>query len=103
MRPRIGIVQEFDTPGMLSASFISATSCSSEMWSEVMCRSTGRIHSGAQDEYQTWPLPPFRLRLQDHDRLQHGERRRVGCRICPSGLAEDVIHFRESLQNAVGD
>jgi hypothetical protein len=31
IRPLIGIVQAFETPGYVRAAFISATSCSSEM------------------------------------------------------------------------
>ena len=45
------MVQAFVTPGTSSAWFNSATNCSCEMWSGVMCRKTFFSNSGAQAEY----------------------------------------------------
>jgi hypothetical protein len=56
MRALIGIVQALDSPGRRSASFISETRPSVEMWSAVMVRKAGFSHSGAHDEYQVGTL-----------------------------------------------
>src|SRR5450759_1446968 len=51
MRALIGMVQAFETPGSLSASFISSTNWSVEMWSGVTRRKIPVAQWGAHDEY----------------------------------------------------
>src|ERR1035441_9537289 len=46
MRFLMGMVQAFETPGMRSASFISVTSWSVDMWSGVMCAHRALVHCG---------------------------------------------------------
>src|ERR1700740_211783 len=52
MRPRIGIVHELLTPGILSAAFIWLTYSSVEIVSGLKWRKTRFADSGAHDEHQ---------------------------------------------------
>ena len=52
IRPLTGMVHALLRPGIFNARFISAMSSSREMWSGVIRRNSGFIHSGAHDEYQ---------------------------------------------------
>src|ERR1017187_7775828 len=53
-RALIGMVQALEVPGILSAWFISSTSCSDEMWSGVMRPNIGLSHFGAQESYHVF-------------------------------------------------
>ena len=73
----MGMVKELETPGMVRASFISMFSLSTVM------------------PFRHWP------RLQVDHGLEHLQRRRIGGRFGPSGLAEYLGHFRYLLQDLV--
>src|ERR671930_217541 len=55
-RALMGMVHAFEAPGILSAWFISSTSCSLDMRSGVNLRKTPLAHSGAQEEYHVSAL-----------------------------------------------
>ena len=46
-------------------------------------------------------LAPLRLRLEVYDGLDHGDRRPVGGRVGPAGLAPDRLHLGEGHDQAV--
>ena len=48
------------------------------------------------------PGPPFLTRLELDRGLEHLQRGRIGCCLCPSGLGKHARHFGDRLDQSIG-
>ncbi len=103
MRPLMGMVQPLARPGICSAAFIWLMSCSCEMRSGVMWRSTAASQPGAQPEYHvsTCRHCDLGLRVITVSSIESGAGSVAVSRA--ARFAQHAVHFGELPQYPVGD